>query len=708
MKIKAIFAFLIIAVFLSGCISDSNSTPDDIVFNASLGEPEEFSNFDGVDVQLEPNSQPYDFSPINIENFSLSEEQEQFLREYGFVVAPSSEDVLFHEYYDKLRDMGLPMFVTSDSMLHSFHILYDYSLRMAELDSFQYGLADLTEAMVQRMDEVYESSEGAVKDSAKLNVAFFSVAMKLLDPDYEVPGYVSDIVDSEIELIESASGIAMSPLFNYREDYSQYIPRGHYTRNDELGRYFKAMMWYGRMTFRLKDTELTRAAILLVVSTQGLDAGGTQALDIWNDIYLTTSFFVGDADDLILYDYAGVILEVYGDEIDLDDLNDDTLLAEFIEAAKELPDPRINSSVISDQEDAVDDTKGLRFMGQRFIIDSYMFFELVYDNVLFYYGDGTPFTLVYSDAGPIRGFPRGLDVFSVLGFDEAESILISEGDTEYYKYDEQVEMLKEEILGFSLQDWTKNLYTTWMYSLESLSQDKGSGWPSFMASEKWELKELYTALGSWTQLRHDTILYAKQSYTLEATGMPPQSDLNGYVEPQPTLYSRLLSLTRMANDGLGKRGLLSEEISMKYESFDSLLTSMLEISEKEISGEPLSESEYSMIKNIGGYLEEITTFSIETSEELESDADKSVAIVADVHTDLNTLMALEEGVGYPYTIYVVVNVEGKTYITQGPVFSYYEFKHPIGDRLTDESWQEMLASGDNPELPPWSNGFIIN
>ena len=707
MKNKAIFPLLLLTIFLSGCISDSESPPVDYVFSSALGEPEVFSSFDGVDVRLEPNTLPYDFSPSNIGNFSLSQEQEQFIREYGFVVAPSSSDVLFHEYYDRLQDMGLPVFVTSDSLLHSFHILYDYSLRMAELGSFQYSLADITEAMVQRMDEVYWNSEGAVRDSAKFNVAFFSVAMSLLDPEYDVLEYVSGLVGSEIELIESAAGIGVSPLFNYREDYSQYIPRGHYTRNDDLGRYFKAMMWYGRMTFRLKDPELTRSAILLVLSTQGLDANDTPVLDLWNDIYLTTSFFVGDADDLILYDYAGVILDVYGDEIDIGELNDDALLTEFIEKAKELPDPRINSSVISDQDDAVDDTKGLRFMGQRFIIDSYMFFELVYDNVMMYYGDGNPFTLVYSDAGPIRGFPRGLDVFSVLGFDEAEGILVSEGDTEYYKYDEQVEMLKEEILGFSLQDWTKNLYTTWMYSLDSLSHDRGSGWPSFMASEKWELKELYTALGSWTQLRHDTILYAKQSYTLEATAMPPQGDLKGYVEPQPTLYSRLLSLTRMAYDGLGNRGLLSEEISMKFELFDSLLEDMIEISEKEISGEVLTDPEYNLIENIGGYLEEITTFSVKISQELESDADKSVAIVADVHTDLNSLMALEEGVGYPYTIYVVVNVDGKTYMAQGPVFSYYEFKHPIGDRLTDESWQEMLASSDEPELPPWSDGFII-
>ncbi|GAI43997.1 unnamed protein product [marine sediment metagenome] len=36
------------------------------------------------------------------------------------------------------------------------------------------------------------------------------------------------------------------------EDYSQYVPRGHYTRNEKFKKYFKTMMWYGRIDFKLK------------------------------------------------------------------------------------------------------------------------------------------------------------------------------------------------------------------------------------------------------------------------------------------------------------------------------------------------------------------------------------------------------------------------------------------------------------------------
>ena len=49
----------------------------------------------------------------------------------------------------------------------------------------------------------------------------------------------------------------------FPEDYSQYKPRGHYTINSDLARYFKAMMWYGRRSFTTKSDTLTLQALLL-------------------------------------------------------------------------------------------------------------------------------------------------------------------------------------------------------------------------------------------------------------------------------------------------------------------------------------------------------------------------------------------------------------------------------------------------------------
>ncbi|GAI53387.1 unnamed protein product [marine sediment metagenome] len=40
----------------------------------------------------------------------------------------------------------------------------------------------------------------------------------------------------------------------------------------------------------------------------------------------------------------------------------------------------------------------------------------------------------------------------------------------------------------------------------------------------------------------------------------------------------------------------------------------------------------------------------------------------------------------------------------GPVFSYYEFKQPMGDRLTDEAWREILNTQAQAE-PEWIKNF---
>jgi hypothetical protein len=83
-----------------------------------------------------------------------------------------------------------------------------------------------------------------------------------------------------------------------------------------------------------------------------------------------------------------------------------------------------------------------------------------------------------------------------------------------------------------------------------------------------------------------------------------------------------------------------------------------------------------------------------------------MAIIADVHTDSNTDICLEEGVGYPLEIFVIVNNDGYTRLSRGAVFSYYEFSQPISNRLTDEEWRNMLEGENPPELPLWYTSFM--
>jgi len=582
----------------------------------------------------------------------LGDAQRAALEENGFVVVPQGYEQIY-QIYQRADDAGIPAFVTTDAVLHAYHILYDYALRLAEIEHFIADLEALNAAMLEAAEADYAATGDPVQEAAWQNLAFLAVATKLLTPDADVPAPVRDVVVEELVLIEAHEGITFSPIFGYREDYSQYVPRGHYTRNEDFERYFRAMMWYGRMSFHLavpRDPEAarreTRGALLIVRALHNAQVGSEPALDVWERIYEPTAFFVGTADDLTVYDYAAVAQEVYGGLPDAIALADDAKLDEFIAAARELRPPAIVGGFVTDQEDSEEVTMGFRFMGQRFIPDSYMFQQLVYDQVKLYQGSGEPFTLSYSLAGPIRGFPRGLDVLAVLGSARALEILTAEGDTDYDGYAEQLAKLQAEFAALPGEQWTSNLYWNWLHTLRPLLEVKGEGYPTFMQSLAWVDKDLHTWLGSWAELRHDTILYAKQSYTIFAgSAMPEPESAQGYVEPQPEVYARLAALTAQMQTGLGGRNLLNYEMAEKLDWMEQLLLALKDISEKELRGEGLTDEEYDLIRTIGDALEDLTTFSEEIEGEITSEADERMALIADVHTDTNTNQVLEEGVG---------------------------------------------------------------
>ncbi|MBD3181543.1 DUF3160 domain-containing protein [Candidatus Poribacteria bacterium] len=678
-----------------------------------IGDVEtDFAVYTPYTVDVIPNVPEYFTGPklenvTNRDQFVFTDGEVELLTKNYFTAKPSQFKQVY-DVYNYCQKKGIPIFVTTDSMLHTYHILFDYSLRILEIQRFFDDLMHLNRAMLEISISQYEAaSEPLAKIAALKNIAYFTVANILLEPSTNIYPDARELVEAELQLIDAHEGGFPSPIFGYKEDYSQYVSRGHYTRNEAFKKYFRSMMWYGRMMFRLKPREGIEKAreetlqALLIVAAMNKDRliDSEPLTDVWDRIYQPTVFFVGKSDDLNVYEYMELMVEIYGSdfgELTPDQLADQDNLDVFIEEALELRSPMINSSFLFTMKD-LDMTKGFRFMGQRFIPDSYMFTQLVDDNVIGRY------------------FPKGLDVMAVLGSQRAYDILMEVyNEGRYPKYTDQMEKLKDEFSSMDEEMWAQNLYWNWLYVLMSLLNPKPEGYPVFMRNEAWTDKELATALGSWAELRHDTILYAKQSYTVE-TSMPMGPKLiKGYVEPNPEFYARLAALARFTREGLSSRGLMLNEFKSKFKEMEELLLELKEISEIELRQNPISAVEpspeisteqYGLINNIGGILERITTFEPETAGQIQGDADEEMAIIADVHTDPNSNSVLEEGVGYPMNIFVIVSVDGGIRIAQGAMFAYYEFKWPMNNRLTDESWQEMLKNNP-PDMPVWMNTFM--
>jgi hypothetical protein len=207
-------------------------------------------------------------------------------------------------------------------------------------------------------------------------------------------------------------------------------------------------------------------------------------------------------------------------------------------------------------------------------------------------------------------------------------------------------------------------------------------------------------------LRHDTILYAKQSVTAEGGG-GEEPEAPGYVEPYPAFYAKIAELATTLREGLLGYGLIDSESANKLEMMIGLAETLASIAEKELAGLELTLDEETTIAEYGHYLEILEQFDDEKDGRTLSPTTEKSPLVADVHTSYNSNSALEEATGYPLVLYAAFELEGKLQLVAGASYAYYEFTVPLAERLTDEEWVALLDSGQAPSRPAWTDEWIV-
>ncbi len=708
---------------------------------------------------------------------------EPLLKKNGFAVLPGKDNEDIVEPYKDMKKREVPIFITADTLLHLYHVQFDETLKDIEEREFYKDIVALTRCIISSLEAMpLPERVNTFQQAHQKALTYFAIGLKALQPEAKLPAGV-DPKDAEIvlEKMKKHEGFWPDPdvahekwpLFRYAEDFSQYVPRGHYTRSEVLKKYFVGMMWFGRMTFLIKgdpdhgastrkpalvsveesNQQTVAAAMLTKILAEASLPDGRKAADVWERIYAVTSFYVGLADDLGLNEYRSAMATVCGSALDLLTLTDEKKLFSFkVELAKFNPPAIFSGTGMQSAPQnaspgallkALDKSMGFRLMGQRFIPDSHMMGKLVWPTI----GEPPPahddtFTYVMTDGGPIRGFPRGLDVMTILGSKRAREILKELKDDAYtghpknLSYDEALANLVKEYGKLTDLDWNRNLYWSWLHCLKPLLAEYGAGYPSFMTTQAYRTRSLTAALASWAQLRHDTILYAKQIYTMirEASAPPPPpKPVQGYVEPLPEFYGRLLALARMTNQGLTEMQVLDAAAKTRLNEFEKLLERLLAIAEKELADKELTEPDYDFIRHFGQHLEQVVVkpnpeklrkLNAELEAALRAGDDKraqelrdfiaaetsgamKTTLIADVHTEQNTKKVLEEGTGYvDLGVFVYRQPDGRLVLGAGPVLSYHEFKHPMADRLTDEKWRELLKGKDAPAALEWTAEYV--
>ncbi|MDD7401334.1 MAG: DUF3160 domain-containing protein [Eubacteriales bacterium] len=625
----------------------------------------------------------------NLDRFQgFSPDQMDRLAENGFLVLEQNPDQAvdfqFHSIYEQNEYQRIPNFITVDTALHLYHVFFDNALKSIEEYNLMADLTDMTTEAFLKAQSLYDvSSNAELKEAAGRLLVYYAVPYSLitgeevkLDPDLE------ESYQTELAKIASAEAYAKNTLTGKDLNYMQFKPRGHYAGQDNLEKYFRAMMWYGLLGFPLEtetgDLDFPNASFALAASWILLDDEDQDQVDLWDRINRITAIFAGNSDDLNLSNMAQVIDNVYGDQASLAAFYDEAYKDQLAKAIADLPAPQIVGKLIMytvGEGPEVPTDKQFRLMGQRFTLDALVMQELM-----------EPLT---------RPVPTVLDVAAAAGSDLARDLACADYLDNMEEADYQARSLDLQAKQEDLPEdyWQSNLYNGWLWVLQALvnfeHEDK-TDYPAFMKSQAYPYKTLNTAAGNYTELKHDTILYSKQPMAEKGGAMAPTYDYYSYVEPQLEVYNRLVWLLQYSQSQLDDYGLLDENWEIQYalNSLESTFQLFADVSEKELAGEVITEEENFQLCEIGGNLESVVSWL--TSQMMV--AAQSPAVIADVAQITDVGAALELATGFPDIMYVVLQRpdNGDLYLARGPVYSFYEFLEE-GPPLSDQDWRGRLG-----------------
>lgn len=653
---------------------------------------------------------PFDLAAVRfLDSATLNEVQQALLAQNGFVVVPGGEFQFEDAYrFDDNWDVntGHGYWITTDSVLHALHVAFLNLLNFLESEElYDHVRAVASSGYQAAMTQLASTEDKALEQPARTAALYYAVALGLLDPAvYEetVDPALQSAADTLIAAATAAEGRLEIPFLpRYQEDFSQYAPRGNYTTSELLQRYFRGMMWMGRITFLVRDNESLLASLLVLRAMQQ-----SGALADWAAVSETLAYLIGPTDNLGPAEYLPLAQAVYGAALPLDALSDLSRLEGFRAEIRALPGPRINNVVrpVGTEVERLDDaTRGFRLFGQRFTFDGYAMQRLIYPYV--------------GEVGNERKLPSGLDVAAVMGSDPAFDLLDQQGDTDYADYVANMRDLREEVNQIGAADWLENIYGGWLMALQPLWHRSTAPYPALMNADAWRLRDLHAGLGSWAELKHATVLYAAQPMGGLGGGGEFIADTTNYVEPNPLVFSRIAVVSASVVQGLEARAFGNQDASnfgpppgtalvrSAFERLAQLAARLADMSNKHLWGIPLTDDEQIFLKyRYGSHLWEVRYLA-----ELSlAQPPEMAAIVTDVASNPDAGTVLQVGTGAVDYIYVITDSPQGLQLTRGTVYSYYEFVNAIDNRLTNETWREWVRAGELPPRPDWVRSFFAD
>jgi hypothetical protein len=645
---------------------------------------------------------------VQSSNLALDSQEQAMLSKHGFVISDRKTFPSFVYGYESIYLMDLPVYVSADSILYAVHESYDSILMQLEMGHLIPALADMLKSMRGKLAGGVgaDINAAAVKDTD----FYLSVALSLLSGSFEAPvaGGDSKTAEAFYQAANQASGAKKVTIFDVARlvDFSQFKPRGHYANEILLSRYFRAMMWLGRIDFRILETQEDGSQVF---RRRQLEAAyvirallDETALGNWTKIDNAVGAFVGEADNMTLPDLDALLGDVgAADATQLAKISDATLSQAVVDGG--YGTQRISSHIMINglNDGTLPLSSTFLLLGQRYVIDSHVFSNVVYDRV--------------AGGSVKRMMPNPLDVgFAALGNDQAGLLLAPE--LSQYAYAPDLASMRVLVDAHPQQMWRDNLYTGWLSALRTLSPSAEvaspatAGLPTVASTEAWGRRLLNTQLASWSELRHDTILYAKQSYTGGASCEYPSA----YVDPYPKFFQELRHFSERGEQVMNQ---FSPNNAAYFKRLAEVLTILEEMATNQRTGAPHSAAHLAFINQAvkiepgcgepsmgSGWYRDLF---FDPSNAIEFDP-----VIADVHTQPTDESGnpvgrvLHVGTGMPRVMVVTTNDCTGSGAYVGLVSSYFEKITENFQRMDDKEWASGIQNA-NPADVPWLQDLVV-
>lgn len=635
-----------------------------------------------------------------------------------------------------------PVFITSDSILNTYHVAFANSFKSLEeiqadqLPTKLWGIQD-------RLQTVELEGDPELVDKARrLASIIIGVAAELVAPGQH-PSQSSDlriVVDYEVKIVQEAKGQRLPQWLGEPQaelvaiDYGRFRPQGFYSSGSfQLRRFYQAVQWLQAIPLHSEKQEHLTAAWLLAI------AAGEE----WDELATRYRTIFGESDQIDLVS----LRRIAGDlPHNLESLPE--LLARMEEFVAKVP-TQSHDQIGYEPESA----PSVRVLSSVRAIENELFDDLI-----------------ESPTTDLRTASAGLRVCASLRSSFAQDALSADASA-------QIKTVLE------TPHWPTgdSLHVHYLRCLKSLLDEPDAKAPHFMWQSDWHRKSCQTVSASWAQARNVGALgFVADSTYLNGGKLEPW----GFVEPDPEFFERFaehieataerlddgipnlpLAVARLAdairfhctkdteriteNDKTQWYVLYQRFVAFGHTfqsqagprpSFENLdeytaccaaklhhrLTAqttldtddlayveaigkgsganwskMADISRKlaliartVMEGNELTENDSQFIRDYGNSIAGFFEYNRAAAETPRDDAFRSAVILSDPKG-----WHLHAAVARPRALYVLYPYQGKEILCRGAVMPYYEFIQR--ERLSDQSWHRLYDSNRRPAQPKW-------